>query len=174
MNVKRVSDEVTWAQDPVVEVDRRFVETIRQDAGKSARLRSRLCAHKTTQDRLQEMIIVLRKGTYLRPHRHRDKVESFHIIEGRADVVTFDASGAVHRVVRLGDWASGLPFYYRNEATDWHTVVVRSDSVIFHETTNGPLDKDATSYAPWAPEEGDRAGVEAFMKTIDSWGTSPS
>lgn len=167
MNVKRHSDEVVYALDPVVAVDRGFVDGLVQAADKAPRKRTRLCAHKGAEDRLHEMIIVLKRGTYLRPHRHRDKVESFHIITGRADVFTFDETGKTKSVVGLGDWASGRAFFYRNEASDYHTVHVRSEVVIFHETTNGPFDRAQTTFAPWAPEEGDAPGVERFMKRLE-------
>ena len=58
------------------------VERVREQSLRSARQRARICAHPVTDDPLHEMIICLNRGTYIRPHRHAGKSESFHMIEG--------------------------------------------------------------------------------------------
>ena len=57
----------------------------------------RLCAHPAVDDRLHEMVIAMARETYVRPHKHVNKSESVHVIEGLADAVLFDDAGNVGR-----------------------------------------------------------------------------
>ena len=45
----------------------------------------------------------------------------------------------------------------------YHTLVVKSDIFIFHETTNGPLIRSNTIEAIWAPNENDVKQTEKYM-----------
>ena len=57
--------------------------------------------HKDIKDNLHEMIIILSKETYIRPHKHLNKAESLHVIEGSADVIFFNDYGKIINCVRL-------------------------------------------------------------------------
>ena len=65
----------------------------------NTRERVRLCTHQSVEDAVHEMLIVHIKGTYIRPHKHPNKSESFHIIEGNLDVVVFDDAGDLLEVI---------------------------------------------------------------------------
>src|SRR5438552_15050670 len=104
MRLKAVNEEVLYADEPIVKVDESDIELLKKKAGGNHRKRIRLCAHHDIQDKLHEMIIVLGNDTYIRPHRHIDKVESFHIIQGLVDVVIFDQEGSILEVVQMGDY----------------------------------------------------------------------
>ena len=45
--------------------------------------------------------------------------------------------------------------------------MIRSDVLVFHETTNGPFDRKDTVFAPWSPEDGDPQGIDAFMTALE-------
>jgi cupin fold WbuC family metalloprotein len=113
------------------------------------------------------MLIVHERGAYVRPHKHTGKTESAHIIEGLVDVVMFDDSGRIESVIRMGDYASGRIFYYRMAIPVFHTLIIRSDVLVFHETTNGPFDRGDAVFAPWAPEDSDVNFVNTFMADLD-------
>jgi len=49
----------------------------------------------------------------------------------------------------------------------FHTLIIRSDVLVFHETTNGPFDRKDTVFAPWAPEDDDVDSVSIFMADLD-------
>jgi hypothetical protein len=49
----------------------------------------------------------------------------------------------------------------------FHTLIIRSDVLVFHETTNGPFDRRDTVFAPWAPQDGDVNAVSTFMADLD-------
>jgi cupin fold WbuC family metalloprotein len=94
-------------------------------------------------------------------------VESFHVIEGEADAVFFDDAGAVTAVVPLGDFRSGKDFYYRVADCGYHTLILRSPALLFHEATTGPFRPEETLGAPWSPAEGDLPGSEHFRGHLE-------
>jgi cupin fold WbuC family metalloprotein len=165
MNYRTVSDEVFIATGGVVQVRDADVALIVRKGTTNARKRARLCAHPGPDDKLHEMLIVLDRGTYIRPHRHGGKSESFHVIEGELDVVLFHDDGTVRDVVRMGPYGSGRAFYYRLMEPCYHAVLINTPHVLFHETTNGPFDRAEVDFAPWSPAEGDPA-VPAFVEKL--------
>lgn len=167
MRVRKVNDEVLVIKDEIVKVSRHDIDILKKSALRNPRKRIRLCAHRDIEDKIHEMLIMLTKDTYVRPHKHLGKSESFHVIEGSLDVVVFDDEGNIIEVVRMGDYFSGRKFYYRLSEPYYHIPLVSSDYVIFHETTNGPFRKEDTIFAPWAPEESDNIAVKEFRKQLE-------
>lgn len=162
-----LSPEVLYSDVAITVVDRSNIDLFKQRSSLNPRKRIRLCAHGSPDDRLHEMLIVHERGTYVRPHKHPGKTESTHIIEGLVDVVLFEDDGRIERVISMGDYASGRAFYFRMGIPVFHTLIIRSDVFVFHETTNGPFDRRNTVFAPWAPEDGDVSAVSTFMSGLD-------
>ena len=165
MNYRAVNDEVFIATGGIVQVRAEDVALVKAKGTTNARKRARLCAHPGPDDKLHEMLIVLDRGTYIRPHRHGSKAESFHMVEGELDVVIFHDDGAVREVVRMGPYSSGKAFYYRVMEPCYHSVLIRTPFALFHETTNRPFNRTDTEFAPWSPAEGDD-GVAAFVENM--------
>ena len=158
--------EVLYAIDPIVQVDRADIEAMVARAEQNPRRRIRLCTHRDTRDPLHEMLIVHTRDTYVRPHKHVVKSEAFHIISGAVDVVLFDDVGKILAFVPMGDYASGRKFYYRLADSLYHTLLIHSDRIIFHEVTNGPFNRGDTLFAPWSPEIDDVDAAREFMKKL--------
>lgn len=166
MRERKINDEVLYAEEEPVSVDAARLTRLKGLARENRRGRARLCTHPDPGDTLHEMLIVLRAGNYIRPHRHPGKSESFHVIEGSADLVIFDDTGLPVRRLRLGDFRSGRSFFFRIGSPQFHAVVVSSGVFVCHETTNGPFDREQTEFAPWSPAEDDREGGNQFMQEI--------
>jgi cupin fold WbuC family metalloprotein len=164
--IKKISEEVFAAEQGLVEVGRAQIEFLKTQAAKSARHRARLCAHHENGNRIHEMLIAVTQNGYIRPHKHLNKSESFHVIEGSATVIYFDEAGGISEVIFVGDAASGLPFYFRNEDERFHTQVITSPFLIFHEATNGPFNRAETVFAPWSPDETDPVKVRAYLDEL--------
>jgi cupin fold WbuC family metalloprotein len=130
------------------------------------RKRIRLCTHKDVDDEVHEMLIVHAKDTYVRPHKHVNKIESFHVIEGKVDIVLFKEDGGIMDAVQMGDYLSGYDFYHRISFPYYHTLIIRSDVLVFHETTNGPFKRTDTIFPVWAPDEKDFSGQKEFMSNL--------
>jgi cupin fold WbuC family metalloprotein len=166
MRLNKKSNEVYIADEPIVATTRSEVDLLKQSASASLLKRSRICAHRHGTDSLHEMLIVLERDSYIRPHKHQGKSESFHIIEGVVDVIIFDDAGDVRDVIQMGDYPSGRNFYYRLADPLFHTLAIRSERVAFHETTNGPFRKEDTFFATWSPEEGDAVLIVEFNRRL--------
>ncbi len=159
--------EVLYSDESITTTDRSNIERLKQLSSRNPRKRIRLCTHGNPGDLLHEMLIVHQRGAYVRPHKHSGKTESTHIIEGKADVVLFDAGGRIEDVIRMGDYASGMTFYYRMAVPVFHTLIIRSEFLVFHETTNGPFERRDTVLAPWSPEDGEVDAISRFMAELD-------
>ena len=166
IRARKINDEVYVAEAHVVQVDQQSIDAFNQQAKHTSRHRARLCAHKENENRIHEMFIALTKDAYIRPHRHINKSESFHVIEGTAIVIFFTDGGTIEEVFEIGDFRSGKPFYFRNEDDRFHTQIVTSDRLVFHETTNGPFNRADTVLAPWSPEDTNAAGVKNYMDEL--------
>ena len=164
--MERISDEVFYADEPIVRVGKGEIEFLKNQAAVTPRGRARLCAHPDANDRLHEMFIVHTRETYVRPQLHLNKSESLHVIEGSLDVVIFDEQGQIVQVIPMGEYLSGRQFYYRIPESVYHTVLISSELVVFHETTTGPFDRADTVFAPWSPEENDSPGQSAFLARL--------
>ena len=130
--------------------------------------RARICTHTSDKSPVQEMVIAFTRETYVHPHRHIEKSESFHVIEGELAVVFFDDSGRETSRIELGSYGSDRPFFFRAEGQKWHTVLIHSDIALVHETTVGPYEKDVRLLAPWAPEMNDHKAIHQFLKDLRS------
>jgi len=145
------------------------VDFIRECAILSLRGRARICAHKESTDKLHEMLIGIRSDSYIRPHRHKNKVESFHLVEGTADIVILTDDGDVSDVIEFG---SNQSFFYRLDVPRYHTVLVHSPILVIHEITNGPFDPSQYDFASFSPPEGDLSAIdytEQLRLRVKSW-----
>jgi len=167
LNMRLMNDEVGYATDEISCLDRLDIQSLIERALANPRQRMRICTHRSPDDRLHEMVIVHTKGTYVRPHKHVGKSESFHVIEGEMDVVVFDSAGTITDVLRLGDYRSGRTFYYRMHEPLFHTLVIRSDIVVFHEITDGPFRASDTIFASWEPPPDDEDARQSFQRELD-------
>lgn len=154
---------VFYAEAELLAVRASDLKDLEAAASEAPQGRARLCAHRHPGDRLHEMIIALARGTYVPPHRHQGKPESFHVIQGRARVLLFDEAGRVTECLDLGEPASGWPFYLRIDGPRFHSLWVDSDFFVVHETTEGPWDPARTEVAAWAPPASDPAAGRAFL-----------
>jgi len=166
MNLRKASEEVYIALDPIVRLGSEEVAFLKEAATRSPRRRARICAHKSNDDKLHEMLIAIAGDSYIRPHKHFGKSESFHIVEGTVDVAVFDDAGKLVDVVELGAPGSGRRFFYRLSESAFHTLVIRSQFLVMHEVTNGPFDPKQSAAAAFAPEEADRAAAQAYMRKV--------
>jgi cupin fold WbuC family metalloprotein len=137
---------------------------------RSANLRrARICLHPETGDVLHEMIIALCRDSYVAPHRHRRKTESFHMLAGEIDVVVFDDDGRPIALHTLSAENPDLPRVMRLQHPVWHSVLVRTEYAVVHEVTNGPFRKQDTEIATWAADPDDATAVARFRGDMSSW-----
>ncbi|MQF95820.1 MAG: cupin fold metalloprotein, WbuC family [SAR202 cluster bacterium] len=168
IRTKQINEEVLYTDERIVRIGQKDVASLKNLAKQNSRKRVRLCAHLDVEDGLHEMFIIHTKDTYVRPHKHLNKSESINVLEGAVDLVIFDETGNIKEVTKLGDYASGNRFYHRLSDPTFHTLVIRSDTVAFHEITSGPFKPDDTVWASWAPISDSKSSMEAsqFLASI--------
>ena len=167
MNYTKVSKEVLYATDTIVTINSKDIEQLKDMAARNPRKRMRICCHNNVNNTLHEMLIVHAKGAYVRPHKHMAKIESFHVIKGKLNVVIFKNDGSILKVVTMSDYRSGENFYYRLSKNYYHTVIPLSNWVIFHEITNGPFRYEGTKFASWSPEESDLKKTKIYLNGLE-------
>lgn len=166
MQINKYNKEVFFAKDKFVEVGREYIEILKRKSKCNKNEKMRLCTHKGNSDSIHEMLIVHTKNTYVRPHKHLNKIESFHVIEGFADVIIFDETGGIIKVASLGDYLSKYNFYWKLSDPYYHTLLINSGFFIFHETTNGPFNKTDVIFPPWAPEDYNETAQKIFIENL--------
>src|SRR5438105_14834092 len=140
MDLRKFSDNVYFAADPVVSIDARDVDALKRAASCNGAAGSvRICMHASIDDSVHEMLIVHSKSTYIRPHKHVRKSVSFHVVEGFADLIVFDESRAISAVNRISEHRSGATFYFRLSDERYYTQLIRSEFLGLQETTLDPF-----------------------------------
>ena len=157
------SSEVLVCSDEIVSIESSALARLNEMAALSPKRRARICAHKDNAAQIQEMIILINRDSYVSPHRHANKCESFHLIEGSADIVVFRDDGEIEKVIRF---SREHAFYYRLDTHRFHTIVPRSENIVFHEVTNGPFVPGATEHAAFSPRESS-SEVVSYRKKLD-------
>lgn len=163
MNLKTQSENVMILDGSPGFLEFDAIGRLKELADASPLKRARICLHKSSDESLHEMLIVLARGVYIRPHRHINKTESFHLVEGRATVLFFDDSGNVTERVRLAR-SPRSTFIYRIAAPVFHTQIVQSKHLVFYEVTRGPWLPSETEYASWAPEQDGNSYLRSLLK----------
>lgn len=166
LKMKRAGEEVFVADEHIVSVGKKEMDFLKKTVHETARKRVRMCAHKDIENTLHEMFVVYMSMTYVKPNKHIGKDESLHILEGEADFVFFDEQGNITAIIPLGDYNSGRQFYIRVPAFVYHTIIMKSETLVIHEVTPGPFRREDTVWAPWAPQETDVAAVGQFMSRL--------
>ena len=159
----RVTDQALFHDTDVLAVDEDRLVELKRRALTAPHRRYRLCLHRSSDDPVQEMIIVHCRDNYSRPHAH-ETASCCVVLDGALGVYVFDESGSVARVVELAARGSGKPFTLWIGPGQWHMPVCRTPQVVFYETMAGPFRRDeANRWAPWSPEEGDADAIARYL-----------
>jgi cupin fold WbuC family metalloprotein len=166
MNYIQLNEEVLVSKDKFIKLDREYIHLLKKKAAENTRKRIRICIHRNDREMLQEMFIIHMKGAYVRPHKHLKKSESLHVIEGMADIVFFDEKGKIMKVLQMGDNASGKVFYYKIDKPTYHSMIIKSKYLVFHEVTKGPFQRSETVFAPWSPDGSNKNEVCKYIDDL--------
>ena len=166
MRLVQKSPEVFIAEGPIAAIGVEEIEVLKSALAKSPKGRVRINVHLNEDDRLHEMFIAFRPDSYIQPHMHPSKTESFHLVHGAVDIVVFEGDGRVRQVIPLGAGDPTRAFYYRMSKPFFHTLVIRSDLLVIHEITNGPFQPSETVYASFAPPASDAAAAAVYQTAL--------
>ena len=153
MNLVKVTDEVFYAKDSPITFGVAEISFLKNAAKKSVRQRARICTHSSPDSLIHEMFIGITSRSYIRPHKHLTKTESFFVIEGEVDIIMLDDLGNIVAVTELGESGGTKSSYFKMVEHLFHTLILRSEFLILHEVTNGPFIPNESISAPFAPPE---------------------
>jgi len=165
----RISEELLVSNEKRTFVDSSTIGELSALAEGTTRGRIRLCVHLDNEESVHEMFIVHPRGAYVPPHKHLGKTESIFIISGECDYFIFDESGVIQERVKLSDYRSGRPFFYRQQEDTYHSLFIHSPELIFLEITKGPFRREDTVVASWAPQEANDVAIKKFLMRLKHW-----
>lgn len=142
-------------------ISRELLSSLADKADASPRLRTNYNFHETGDALVQRLIIQMKRGTYIRPHRHFDlnKWEMVLALSGEMDIVLFEGDGTLCERIRLAP--SGTLAGLELPPDTWHSYVPLTPHAAFFEIKEGPYDAARMSqFAEWAPAEGDTRVVK--------------
>lgn len=154
----------TAFHDGIASITANDITTEREIASELDTKRARICFHQDRNDLVHEMMITFHRDTYVRPHKHLAKAESYLVIEGEMEILYFDDNGHVTNRIEMGNFESGKQFYLKSITEAWHTPIIKSEFVTLLEITNGPFVENDCLFADWAPELGDKVGIRSFFE----------
>lgn len=128
--------------------------------------RARICFHQNDKDKIHEMIITFHKDSYIRPHKHISKSESYLVLEGEIEIIFFNDIGKIKKRVLLSDYNSNNSFYMKSINEEWHTILIKSDFAVILEITNGPFDNRDCVFAKWAPGIKEESKIKTFLEIL--------
>src|SRR6185437_4274735 len=74
---REVAEGVLVAQSEAVSATQDTIALLKDRAAHTQKRRARLCAHRDESAAVHEMLIAVQGDSYLRPHLHRSKAESY-------------------------------------------------------------------------------------------------
>ena len=162
-----MSGNVIFNTAEILKLDQRAIQDLKRMALAHPDRQFRICMHQDLADPVHEMVIVHCRGAYIRPHKHINKTESFHMIEGGLLVVIFDDDGSLIDRIEMGLGQEGRYRMCRMEKGIWHMVIPTSDIAVFHEVTRGPFSgRGDNTFPDWAPGADETSRIESFMSRI--------
>jgi cupin fold WbuC family metalloprotein len=165
-DLTEIGDGIFYSSHPLPIIDQQLVDFLKQAARATPRRRARFCAHPSAEADQHDMLIVSDRDTYIAPHRHLAKSETFVVLEGAVDVILLDEAGGVTEIVPMGAAASGKPFFYRMPPRQFHTLSIKSELLVFLESTKGPFRAGDNENAPWAPGAQEAERGRAYIASL--------
>ena len=163
----QISPEVLHSVSSQIHLEMNDIENLKKLAQLNSRKRVRFCSHHTGDEPVHEMFIVHPQAAYVRPHKHLGKIESMSVLQGEVDFITFDDQGEVTSKISMGAFTSGKSFYNSLRTDIYHTLLIRSEWLVFLEVTKGPFRKEDTVFAEWSPVDEDIQKVKTFVNEIN-------
>jgi len=133
----------------IARFDQAILKTLLESAKSSPLKRSRYCCHNGSEEKLQEMFILLLKDTNIDESFHIRKDESLVVLDGLGSYFFPNEDGSERLNITLADFElakSEDVFFARINRYVPHQIFVNSDYLLIYEATTGPFHKLDTDY----------------------------
>ncbi len=137
----------------MIKITTELLDEVTRKALQSPRKRMNYNFHPELSDPVQRLLNALEPWTYIRPHRHAGKEESFVILRGSALAVVFNDDGSIrdHFILNHAGGNLGVEF----EENCYHMLTALEPHSVVYEIKEGPfIPHTEDTSAPWAPAEG--------------------
>jgi cupin fold WbuC family metalloprotein len=153
----------------MIKITSELIDTVVEKARTSPRLRMNYNFHPELSDPVQRLLNALEPWSYIRPHKHTAKEESFVLLRGKVLAVVFNDEGSIrdHAVMNAQTGILGVEF----EENSFHMLTALESGSAVYEVKEGPFapHTEATS-ASWAPKEGSDQAKEFLSKVFKELG----
>jgi cupin fold WbuC family metalloprotein len=166
--MREISPEVVVADDPITLLWTADLTKIVARARAAPRQRARILLHGSSDEVMQEMMIVMTRGQYVPPIWNDRSPKSYLVLSGCLKLVRFHISGAVTDCYRLAANDPTDPFFARINERCWHMSISDSPEVVFLETILGP--HRGTMFADWAPAPSSSGATGFFTEVCKQCG----
>lgn len=142
-----------------------LLDTVTSRAKANSRLRMNYNFHASMDAPIHRLLNALEPGTYLPPHRHTGKEETYLVLRGSLLAFFYDDAGNVTDKVCLnpseGKYGLEIP------SNTWHSIIALESGTVIFEIKKGPYQPlPSEDLASWAPQTSDTEGIKAFMKRM--------
>ena len=146
-------------------ISEELLDRVSAQAKANERLRMNYNLHDSLDASVHRLLNALEPGTYLPPHRHQDKEETYLVLRGSLLAFFFDSNGNVTDKVclnpKIGIYGLEIP------AGMWHSIVVQEPDTVIFEVKKGPYQPlPPEDLAPWAPSSTDVDGIKNFLEKL--------
>ena len=148
----------------MIKITTELIDKVIEQARTSPRLRMNYNFHPELSDPVQRLINALEPWTYIRPHKHTTKEESFVLLRGTVLAVVFNEDGSIreHAILSATSGILGIEF----EENCYHMLTSLEIGSAVYEIKEGPfVPHTEGSSASFAPKEGTPEAV-IFLKKV--------
>jgi len=157
----------------MIRITSELIDKVIEQARTSPRLRMNYNFHPELSDPVQRLLNALEPWTYIRPHKHTTKEESFVLLRGTVLAVVFNDDGTIrdHEILSAASGTLGIEF----EENCFHMLTSLETGSAVYEIKEGPfVPHTEDSSAPWAPKEGTPEAKEFLSKVFGELGVEMS
>ena len=150
----------------MIKITAKLIEEVSEKAKESPRMRMNHNFHPELSDPVQRLLNALEPWTYIRPHRHSGKEESFVLLRGTILAVVFNDDGSVrdHAVLSRDTGILGIEF----EENSYHMLTSLESGSVVYEIKEGPfIPHTEDTSAPWSPPEGSPESRSFLARIIE-------
>ncbi len=115
-------------------IDNTYIDFLKYYSEHNNHCDVRICLHENRKSSNHDMILLQNKKNYYRPHKHNNKGDTFHVIQGILAYFIFDDLGLIKNCGKLKKNE-----LFRTEINEYHAILPITNKVIYHENKKGPF-----------------------------------
>jgi cupin fold WbuC family metalloprotein len=152
-----LKSEAATEVDGVQQVGPSEITTLFRQAEITPRKRAHLLLHRDHTDEVQRLLIACCVGAYFRPQYHSEQWELISLLQGNADLITFNADASV-----IQRWSMQYAPVAQIRQNVLHTIIITAPRTLLLEVKPGPFRQP--EFPSWSPEENSQEAAELLTR----------